>query len=684
MRFGAFFMRLFLTLSTLCILAMPIPSWAQNPPVLMPLPASLDLKGGQFIVCETFTVGLEGHRDAAIERSVQLFLAGLSRRTGMPLTNAVSAPKQATLVVQAEHGHKQPLELGEDESYELDITATGVSLRAPTTLGIQHGLQTFLQLVQISPQGFAVPILTIHDQPRFPWRGLLIDVARHFIPLEVLKRNLDGMAAVKLNVLHLHLSDYQGFRVESRKFPRLHELGSGGQYYTQAEIKDLISYAADRGIRILPEFDMPGHSTAWFVGYPELASAPGPYKVEKFWGVLDPVMDPTRHETYKFLDDFVAEMAELFPDAYFHIGGDEVNGKQWNSNAQIQEFIRSHHMKGNDDLQAYFNKKLQEILAKHGKIMMGWDEILHPELPKSTVVHSWRGQESLAKAARQGYSGVLSYGYYLDLMWPAARHYAIDPMAGDAANLSHEEKHRLLGGEACMWTEYANGENIDGRIWPRLAAIAERLWSPQTVQDPDSMYQRLQVISQWLDGVGLTHNSSYESMLERLAGTGDIAPLRTLADVVEPVKDYSREELAERPPTTTTPLNRLVDTARPESDTARIFLNLVNARLSDKTDAATDAAVRRYLALWRNNYVALMPLINRSFLLKEVAPLSEDLSALGAAGLQALDYLARGEHPPEAWRSAQMALLERARKPRAQLLLMIEPPVRKLVEASMK
>jgi hexosaminidase len=677
-------MRAFLPLGALCIFMMVVQSEAQNAPVLMPLPASLDLKGGQFTIAESFTVGIEGHRDPAIERMVQMFLADLSRRTGMPMTNAVSDPKKATFVVQAEHGHKQPLELGEDESYDLEVSGSGISLHAPNTLGIEHGLQTILQLVQISNQGFAVPILTIHDQPRFPWRGLLIDVARHFMPIEVLKRNLDGMAAVKLNVLHLHLSDYQGFRVESRKFPKLHELGSGGRYYTQAEIRDLTSYAADRGVRIVPEFDMPGHSTAWFVGYPELASAPGPYQVEKFWGVLDPVMDPTKHETYKFLDEFVGEMAELFPDAYFHIGGDEVNGKHWNSNPKIQDFIRSHHMKGNDDLQAYFNKKLQEILAKHDKIMMGWDEVLHPDLPKNTVVHSWRGPESLAKAARQGYSGVLSYGYYLDLMWPAARHYAIDPMAGDAANLAPEEKHRLLGGEACMWSEFVDGENIDGRLWPRLAAIAERLWSPQTVQDPDSMYQRLQVISHWLGGVSLNHNTTYPAMLERLAGTSDIAPLRTLADIVEPVKDYSREELAERPPTSATPLNRLVDAARPESDTARVFANLVNARLSDKTDAATDAAVRRYLAQWRNNYAALMPLINASFLLKEVAPLSEDLSALGTAGLQALDYLARGEQPPEAWRSAQMALLERARKPRAQLLLMIEPPVRKLVEASMK
>ena len=181
-----------------------------------------------------------------------------------------------------------------------------------------------------------MPAISIDDSPRFPWRGLMIDVSRHFIPLDVLKRNLDGMAAVKLNVFHWHLSDNQGFRVESKKFPKLHELGSDGLYYTQDEVRDLIAYARERGIRVVPEFDMPGHSTAWFVGYPELASGPGPYEIERKWGVFDPAMDPTREETYKFLDEFIGEMARLFPDQFFHIGGDEVNGKQWDANPKIQ------------------------------------------------------------------------------------------------------------------------------------------------------------------------------------------------------------------------------------------------------------------------------------------------------------------------------------------------------------
>src|SRR5713226_9210852 len=210
-----------------------------------------------------------------------------------------------------------------------------------------------------------------------------------FIPIDVLKRNLDGMAAVKMNVLHWHLSDDQGFRVESKKLPKLHEMGSEGLYYTQAEIREFIAYAHDRGIRVIPEFDTPGHSRSWFFGYPELASNPGPFTFEP--GGAESVTDPTREETYKFLDKFIDEMGKLFPDAYFHIGGDEVDGKSWDSNPKTQAFKQAHGMKSNQDLQAYFNQRLQKIVARHHKVMIGWDEILHPDLPKTIVVQSWRG-----------------------------------------------------------------------------------------------------------------------------------------------------------------------------------------------------------------------------------------------------------------------------------------------------
>ncbi|MGD0513751.1 MAG: family 20 glycosylhydrolase, partial [Terriglobales bacterium] len=650
---------------------------------LMPMPAARQMQAGQLVIDPAFSVGISGHSDAQLQRTVERFLDDLRRQTGMPpLDMKITNPAQATLVVHCEHETKAVQELGEDESYSLEISAAGAKLEATTTLGIMRGLQTFLQLVQTTSDGFVAPAITIQDKPRFPWRGLMIDVGRHFIPLDALKRNLDGMAAVKLNVFHWHLSDNQGFRVESKKFPKLTEMGSDGLYYTQDEVRDLIAYAHDRGIRIVPEFDMPGHSTAWFVGYPELASGLGPYQIERKWGVFDPAMDPTQERTYKFLDAFIGEMAKLFPDQYFHIGGDEVNGKQWDTNPQIQAFMRAHGLKTNQDLQAYFNTRVQKIVSKHGKTMVGWDEILRPDLPKDIVVQSWRGQDSLAAAARQGYRGILSYGYYLDLMWPASRHYAVDPMSDGAANLTAEEKQRILGCEAYMWSEFVSPENIDSRIWPRTAAIAERLWSPQDVTDVNSMYQRLDYVSRWLDWLGLTHNSSYGPMLRRIAGSNDISTLRTFTDVVEPVKDYTREEIATVEATSLSPLSRVVDAARPESDTARHFADLVDALIAGQADPSAKQEVRTLLIRWRDNQSNLQALGTQSFLLTEIIPLAQDLSAVATTGLQALDYLDRGERASDDWATQQFAVLAEAQKPKAQLLLMVAPSVQKLVEAS--
>ena len=676
--------RTILLAGMLCaVFASLVEAQVQQSLTLMPMPAKVQLGNGRLLIDPSFSVAITGHKEARLDRAVQLFLSQLRQQTGMPPIDmkATNSPS-AALVIQCAGGTRDVQELNEDESYRLEISNSGARLSAPTTLGVMRGLQTFLQLVETTGEGFAVPAISIEDSPRFPWRGLMIDVSRHFIPLDVLRRNLDGMAAVKLNVFHWHLSDNQGFRVASKKFPRLHELGSDGLYYTQNEVRDLIAYARELGIRVVPEFDMPGHSTAWFVGHPELASGPGPYEIERKWGVFDPAMDPTREETYKFLDKFIGEMAQLFPDQFFHIGGDEVNGKQWDANPKIQAFMRSHRLKDNNDLQAYFNQRVQQIVSRHGKTMLGWDEILRPDLPNSIVIQSWRGPDSLAQAAKQGYRGLLSSGYYIDLMWSAARHYATDPLSGAAANLSAEEQKRVLGGEACMWAEYASAENIDSRIWPRTAAIAERLWSPPEVRDVNSMYQRLGEVSQRMDWLGLTHNSSYVPMLRRIAGTDDVSALKVLADVLEPVKDYTREETATEPATSAKPLNRVVDAVRPESTTARQFADSVNALVAGSSRPGTEARVRSLLERWRDSQVTLQPLFDKSLLLREVAPISQSLSALGAAGLAALDYLDRGQRAPATWATQQLAVVEQAKKPQAQLLIMVAPSIQKLIEAS--
>jgi hexosaminidase len=661
-----------------CFAAAQMPSTL----TLMPVPAKIQVGAGQLVVDQLFTVALTGAKDARLESGIPRFLDQLSRQTGMPLNKDSGDSTKATLAIRCENAGPKVQELGEDESYTLEVTAARATLTAPTPLGVLHGLQTFLQLVEPSPTGFGVPALTIHDEPRFAWRGLLIDVCRHFMPLDAMKRNLDGMAALKLNVLHWHLSDDEGFRVESKKLPKLHELGSQGEYYTQAEIREFIGYARDRGIRVVPEFEMPGHSRSIVVGYPELASQPGPYPPGRVARDAT-ALDVTQEKTYKFLDKLIGEMAGLFPDAYFHIGGDEVDDNPWNSNPKIQEFIHAHSMKDNRDLQAYFNKRLEKIVSKHGKVMMGWDEILHPDLPKTVLVQSWRGQESLAPAAKQGYRGLLSNGYYLDLMWPAARHYAVDPMSGAAATLTPEEAKRILGGEACMWAEYLTPETIDSRIWPRLAAIAERFWSPPDVKDPKFMYQRLDELSWRLGWLGLTHESNYVPMLRRLAGTEDIRALRVLADAVEPTKDYTRSEVYPQPPVKSVPLNRLVDAARPESAIARRFAELVGNYIeSGYKDSAGEAQIRAWLVKWQGNHTTLKPVLERSFLLIEDQPLSEDLATLSAAGLQALDAISKNQPLPEAWRIEQLAIVDRSMKPRDNLLIMAAPSVQKLIEAA--
>lgn len=669
------------TYLTAFVLLAAIAAQPQPQPNLMPMPSSVQLGSGHLEINQAFSVAITDHHDSILDRGVQRFIAQLSQQIGMRLTATAGQESNATLVIHTEQGSEPVEKLGEDESYELTVTGHAVKLAAPNTLGTLHGLQTFLQLVQTGSDGFFMPVMTIKDQPRFAWRGLLIDVGRHFIPLDVLERNIDGMAAVKLNVLHLHLSDDEGFRVESRRFPKLQEMGSDGLYYTQADIKSLVAYARDRGIRVIPEFDMPAHSRSWFVGYPELASTPGTYKIEP--GGVYTVIDPTQDRTYKFLDKFIAEMAKLFPDAYFHIGGDEVNGKPWDNNPKIQAFMHSHGMKNNQDLQAYFNQRLQKILSKHHKIMVGWDEILRPDLPKNIVVQSWRGQESLATAAQQGYGGLLSFGYYLDLMWPASRHYAVDPMSGKASSLTPEQKNRILGGEACMWGEWISPENIDSRIWPRTAAIAERLWSPQNVQDVSSMYSRLDNLSWRLEWLGLTHRSHSTMMLHRMSGVEDISALRTLADVVEPVKDYARFESIKGDWDFRAPLNHLIDAANPESETGRHFQSWVQKYVqSGYEDRDAEIKIRALLTTWRDNDAKLKPLIQGPFLLRETEPLSDELSRLGAAGLSALDYLNKSEVSPEAWRTQQLAHADTAQAPQANLLLVVAQPVRQLIEAT--
>jgi hexosaminidase len=643
------------------------------------MPSHIETGDGQFLIVDNINLSFEGYTEPRLLLARERFMDTLSRETGIPFPKERPAAPANFTVKTAGPSHPVQ-ELGEDESYHLKVTSTAVELTAANPLGVLHGLQTFLQLVHITPQGFAAPTVSIDDQPRFAWRGLMIDSGRHFQPIDVIQRNLDGMEAVKMNVFHWHISDDQGFRLESKTYPLLYTKGSNGLFYTQEQVAQVIQYARDRGIRVVPEFDMPCHTTSWFVGYPQLASGPGPYRISSQWGVMDSAMDPTRETTFEFLDKFLGEVTALFPDAYFHIGGDECNGKEWSANTKIQAWMRQHNIKDNAALQSYFTGRLQKLVVSHHKIPEGWDEVLQPDTPKDVVVQSWRGPKGLAAAARQGNPVLLSNGYYIDLNQSAAFHYMNDPLGGEGASLSPEEKARVLGGEATMWSEFVVPENIDSRIWPRTAAIAERLWSPQDLRDVDSMYARLAVVSRQLEFYGLHHDSFTRVMLQRMSGESDPKYLAVLASVVQPPEEYQREDLSHY--TTSSPLNRLVDAVPPESETARRFSELVKRIVAGKATPEEWQQARQQLELWRDNDAKLQPSLRRSEITAELVPLSHDLSQVASIGLRTLDDLQNHRAANPDLVASSMQLLQTAEKPEAVLRNMIVPPVVMLVQAS--
>jgi len=644
----------------------------------MPLPASATPGQGEFVIDGQFGVAFDGFTEPRLNRARERFLDTLTRETGMPFSR-VGVDDTAHFRVHTGGPSKVIQQLGEDESYQLTVSPDGVRLTAASPLGVMHGLQTFLQLVRETPHGFTVPAVTIDDKPRFPWRGLMIDVGRHFIPIPVIERNLDAMEAVKLNVFHWHLSDDQGFRVESKVFPLLQKKSSDGLYYTQDQVRQVIEYARDRGIRVIPEFDMPAHATAWFAAYPQLASGKGPYQIARQWGVLDPAMDPTRDSTYQFLNLLIGEMAGLFPDAYFHVGGDECNGKEWDANATIQEFKKKHNLKDNAALQAWFSARVQKIVASRHKIMEGWDEVLQPDTPKDVVIQSWRGRKSLLDAAQRGYRGLLSNGYYIDLNQPASEHYLVDPLEGIADQLTPDQVSSILGGEATMWSEFVDPEMVDSRIWPRTAAIAERFWSPQQVRDVDSMYDRMAIVAQKLQCYGIEPKATSEQMLERMSGDIDPQALRVLASVVQPPKGYTRESLKEY--NSLSPLNHLVDAVPPESETGRIFKDICNRIAAGNASPQDWQEAHDWLVLWRDNDAKLAPTLAKADLTEELVPVSQSLHQTAQVGLQVLDSLQKGEALSADVQKQDLAAVTAAEKPQAVLLLTVAPSVELLVKS---
>jgi hexosaminidase len=621
---------------------------------LLPVPSSLKRTASDFRLTKNFTLTINNGADRRLYDAANRFLRRLDGRTGLFFPQGIiskeipQSVENPALTISAQRTGK--VALYEDESYALSVTPEKIKLEAVTDIGALRGLETLLQLLDSDENGYYFPSVEIKDQPRFPWRGLMIDASRHFQPIDVLKRNIDGMAAVKMNVLHFHLCDNQGWRVESKTYPKLQQLASDGQYYTHEQIKEIIQYAADRGIRVMPEFDVPGHATAMLVAYPEIGSAPGPYEMERNAGIFNPVLDPTNEQTYVFLDKLFTEMASLFPDPYFHIGGDENNGNDWKSNPKIQAFMAKNGMKTTMDLQTYFNNRIIKTIKKQNKKMMGWEEILTNELSKDAIIHSWLGKESLFRAASKGYQTLLSNGYYIDLLLPASEHYKADPLPPveewsekeKQYLLTPEQQKLILGGEATMWAELVTPFTIDSRIWPRTAAIAERLWSPGTVKDVDDMYRRLDVVSFRLEELGLTHIKNKDVLLRNIANGGDITALRTLADVIEPYKVYTRNNggLTYK---SYSPYTLMADATSADAPSARRFRKLV-ADYSANPTPENKEEIKKWLTLWKDNHTGFLKAMNNSPVLKQLENLSSNLSAVSSVGLEALDKSSSDEN----------------------------------------
>jgi hexosaminidase len=648
---------------------------------LMPVPAELKVNNSRVGIDKRFRISVTGNADKRIYAEASRFIRRLSNKTGIFLdkqeyvTPGDDNNVSAALLVKIHRPGK--LRLGEDETYSIETGANQIVVTANTDLGGIHALETLLQLVSNDEKEYYFPGVSIWDKPRFAWRGLLLDVVLHFMPVDVVKRNLDGMAAMKMNVLHLHLSNDQGFRVESKVFPRLQQVASDGMYYTQQDIHDIVTYADQRGIRVVPEFVVPAHTTAILTAYPEFASVKRAYKFQRYFGVFDPVMDPTNEKLYSFLEKLFTEMVSLFPDEYFHIGGDENTGKDWESTPHIKSFMKEKGMQKYMDLQTYFNQRLLPIIRKTGKTMMGWDEILQPGVPKEIVIQSWRGNEDYYKSIRLGYKAILSYGYYIDLIQPASYHYLNDPIP-DSAGLTEAEKKLVLGGEATMWSELVTPVTVDSRIWPRTAAIAERLWSSKEVKDVDDMYRRLDMASLQLEALGLRHESYKLPMMRQLTNGMDTKPLEILVSVLEPLKIYERNE-GDTLYTVFSPFTKIADVATPDQKVPRIFNKQVETFLANPSSEMEKNIIEK-LILWKENDAQFKLLLRNSPVLIEAGSLSENLSSLASAGLEAIQYMHDYKKVGADWLKEKLAVAIKAKQQGGRCEIQVVDAIQKLIQ----
>ena len=641
-----------------------------------------------------------GHGSLAPNGFNVVFPGFASERLNRAVSRSLGAPGSTPLSIACARRSTEFPALGDDESYRLEVTPSGVVLTATEEWGALHGLTT---LALLARERESIPTLSIEDAPRFPWRGLLLDVARRFMSVAALERTLDGMAAAKLNVLHLHLTDDQGFRFPSEAFPGLPLQGGAGVFYSRDELRALVAYAAERGIRVVPEIDVPGHCTSWLAAHPEWGAKRRRLAPSRRFGVHKACLDPSNDAVFSALATLFAEVAEVFPDAFVHVGGDEVHPAWWQSSARVRRWMAREDLPDVASAQAAFGARLAPLLDSVGRRMVGWDEVLHERLPRGTLVQSWRGAVTRDRVLDAGFDCLFSAGYYLDVFYPADVHYRFDPEAPpealerveaellDDPRLAHvrdgiawsrrfarrsqappadpeRPRGRVLGGEACLWSELVNEALLDVRLWSRLPAVAERLWSPREVDDAHDMTRRLDAFQQRLPvlvGVDL-EKSVRREFTSRGVSEHAFEALRPLLDVLEPVKWYARllgpEALAARvagdeaptprPYSVSSRLDGTADILRPESPWARDF----GARLDGGTlDVAATAHG------WREQRTTLRRLAPKQRWLAELQPLSEALAGLA----DVLEGRIAG--------AAADGLLTRAAEPVADLLIAIVP-----------
>ncbi|MFN0060842.1 MAG: beta-N-acetylhexosaminidase [Planctomycetota bacterium] len=500
-------------------------------PMLVPRPLSEAPSAGAFELSGEINV-VAG--DPALRATADWLITALGNTPARTLKLATERGGAAAIALQI---NRTDAAISPDsEAYELSIAPREVTISAAAPAGIARGIATLLQLADTAAvaSSSTLPALHVRDEPRYRWRGMLLDCGRHFMPLDVVKKYIDLLAYHKLNVLHWHLTEDQGWRLEVRSHPRLTEVGAWreatrdseqprdrdgryGGFYTQEEVRGIVAYAAARHVLVVPEIELPGHAQAALAAYPQLSCAGGPFSVSTKWGVHDDVFCAGNDDAFKLLEDVLSEVVELFPSPYIHIGGDEVPKTRWKACPKCQARMKSLGLKNEDELQSYFIRRVADFLKAKNRRIIGWDEILDGGAPRGAVIQSWRGFEGAIAAARSGHEVIVSptSHCYLDYAQvrgtgepefmgylPLEEVFRFEPMprvhgTGDAA--------RILGGQGNLWTEHIPASRLDYQAFPRLCAIAEILWSPATPRDFDEFRKRLEIHLKRLDARGVKY-----------------------------------------------------------------------------------------------------------------------------------------------------------------------------------